>query len=92
MILEARLAELDALLREAVARMRRPEDSAAAGPLALVLVGTLTDTVRELGETVGVLCWVLRRRGVSPEALMAARVEMLTEFAQQEAVGRDDAG
>jgi hypothetical protein len=52
-ILEARLTELDALLREAVARMRRQEDSAAAGPLALGLVGTLTDTVRELGENCG---------------------------------------
>jgi hypothetical protein len=46
--LEARLGEIDALLREAVARMRREDD--AAGAAALALVGQLTDTVRELGQ------------------------------------------
>jgi len=79
--LEARLGELDALLREAVARMRRQDDAAVGAATALALVEKLTGVVQELGEAVAVLCWAAQRVGLNFES---ARMEMFIGFARSE--------
>ena len=81
---EARLAQIDALRREAAARLGHQADSEAVAATALVIADQLMTIVDELSETVGVLCWAARRMGLDVER---ARMAMLVDFARSQVNG-----